>query len=192
MKHIPPLLIALGFAAAPAIHAQHVGGVGAVVDYYHLQATDQHFAGIGARASLALSPNVQLEADLAYDFSQAFTEGFTDPISGSIVLQQSNVRVVHGLIGPKFETGGAVRLFVTMKGGFNTFHFDPRPATFATFRSSVQNLRTRDVNGVVYPGGGIEAFLGPVALRVDVGDEIYFADGAHHNLRVSVGPAISF
>jgi len=45
---------------------------------------------------------------------------------------------------------------------------------------------------VFYPGGGAEAFLGPIGFRLDVGDEIYFNDRAHHNLRVTVGPTIRF
>jgi hypothetical protein len=48
------------------------------------------------------------------------------------------------------------------------------------------------VVGAVYPGGGIEAYLGPIGLRIDVGDEIYFQSGAHNNLRLTFGPSIRF
>jgi hypothetical protein len=48
------------------------------------------------------------------------------------------------------------------------------------------------VNAVLYPGGGLEGFLGPLGLRFDVGDEIYFNGGAHHALRVAFGPVIRF
>ncbi len=48
------------------------------------------------------------------------------------------------------------------------------------------------MNAVFYPGGGIEAYLGPVGLRLDVGDEIYFRGGAHNNLRVTFGPHMRF
>ena len=34
--------------------------------------------------------------------------------------------------------------------------------------------------------------LGPIGFRLDVGDEIYFNDSAHHNLRVTFGPTIRF
>ena len=44
----------------------------------------------------------------------------------------------------------------------------------------------------VFPGGGIEGFWGPIGLRLDVGDEIYMADGANNNLRVTFGPTIRF
>src|SRR5262249_22471533 len=136
--------------------------------------------------------HVQLEAEMAYDFSQTFTEGFTNTGTGAITVSRSTVRVLHGLFGPKFQMGGPVRLFITIKGGFNDIRFDDRPATFGTFTSSVQGLRTNNVNGVLYPGGGVEGFLGPIGLRLDIGDEIYWASGSHHNLRITFGPTIRF
>jgi hypothetical protein len=45
---------------------------------------------------------------------------------------------------------------------------------------------------VLYPGGGVEFFLGPIGIRMEVGDEIYFNDGAHNNLRATFGPQIRF
>ena len=72
------------------------------------------------------------------------------------------------------------------------FRFDPRPATFATFTSSVTDLRASDVDGALYPGAGVEGFIGPLGLRLDVGDEIYFNGGAHNDLRVTFGPSIRF
>jgi len=48
------------------------------------------------------------------------------------------------------------------------------------------------VNGVFYPGGGLEGHLGPVGLRWDIGDEMYFNSGTHHNLRMAFGPYIRF
>jgi hypothetical protein len=192
MKRIALLVALLGFGLVPAAHAQDHGEVGAFADYFHLQQTDSNFAGLGGRLSFNVIRHVQLEAEMGYDFNQVFTEGFTDPVSGSVTLQRSNLRVLHGLFGPKVQTGGPVRLFLTVKGGFDNFRFDNRPATFGTFASSVQDLRSNNVNGVLYPGGGVEALWGPIGLRLDVGDEIYFVNGAHHNLRVSVGPTIRF
>ncbi len=46
--------------------------------------------------------------------------------------------------------------------------------------------------GTLYPGGGIEGHIGPIGLRLDVGDEIYFNNGTHNNLRASFGPYIRF
>jgi hypothetical protein len=42
------------------------------------------------------------------------------------------------------------------------------------------------------PCGGLEGRIGPVGLRLDVGDEIYFNGGTHHNFRASFGPYIRF
>ena len=65
-------------------------------------------------------------------------------------------------------------------------------ANFTTFTSSVEGLRGDNVNGLLYPGGGMEAHLGPLGLRFDVGDEIYFNNGAHHGLRLTFDPIIRF
>jgi hypothetical protein len=178
---------------APLASAQEHGQVGVFADYVRLGKTETNFAGLGGRLAFNANRYVGLEAEMGYDFNQAFTEGFTDPVSGSVTLRRSNLRILHGLFGPTLQTGhGPIRAFITVKGGFMNFRFDPRPATFDTFASSVQDLRASNVNAVLYPGGGLEGHLGPIGLRFDVGDEIYFNSGAHHNLRVAFGPMIRF
>ena len=37
-----------------------------------------------------------------------------------------------------------------------------------------------------------EGTVGPIGLRLDVGDEMYFNNGTHHNLKVMFGPYIRF
>jgi hypothetical protein len=183
-------LVAPGVFAqgTPTLHESDHAEAGIYGEYYRWDQTSTNLAGLGARLSFNVSPRVQLEAEMGYDFDQVFNEGFSN---GSI--QRTNARKLDGLFGPKFETNrGPVRLFLTVKGGGTSFGFDPRPATFSTFASTVDNLRFSNVNGVVYPGGGAEAFLGPIGLRVDVGDEVYFASGAHNNLRLTFGPTIRF
>ena len=192
MKRIALLIVLSGVSIAPAAHAQNHGEVGAFVDYFRLHETGSNFAGLGGRAAFNIVPNVQIEAEMAYDFNQVFTENFTDTGTGAVTVQRSNMRVLHGMFGPKLQTSGPVRVFVTVKGGFTDFRFDPRPATFSTFTSSVDNLRADNVNATLYPGGGVEAFLGPIGLRIDVGDEIIFAHGASHNWKVTFGPQIRF
>ena len=81
---------------------------------------------------------------------------------------------------------------MTLKGGFLNTRIDPAPATLGTFASSVADLRAKDVMGAVYPAGGLEGHLGPIGLRLEAGDEIYFNNGAHNNLRVSFGPYLRF
>jgi hypothetical protein len=130
---------------------------------------------------------------MSYDFGQTFTEGFTDPGTGSVTFSRTNLRILHGEFGPRVNMGHhAIQPFVTLKGGFVNFRFDNAPATFGTLFSSVNGLRTNDVDGVLYPGGGLQAHLGPVGLRLDVGDEIYFNHGTHNNLRVAFGPVFRF
>jgi len=187
------LMLILAPAIVPVASAQEHGQAGVFADYVRLGRTDSNFAGLGGRLAVNASRHIALEGELSYDFNQVFTEGFTDPISGTVTLQRSNLRILHGLFGPTLQTGhGPIRAFLTVKGGFMNFRFDPRPATFDTFGSSVTDLRASNVNAVLYPGGGLEGHLGPIGLRLDVGDEIYFNNGARHNLRVAFGPMIRF
>ncbi len=191
MKSIAFLVAVAAIIFAPLGHAQDHGEVGGFVDYLKLQQTGSNFVGLGGRAAFNVTPNVQIEGEMAYDFSRAFTENFNNG-TGSITTQTSNIKVLDGLFGPKLQTKGPVRVFVTVKGGFTNFRFDPRPASFSTFSSSVDNLRANNVSGTLYPGGGVEAFLGPIGLRVDVGDDIIFANGARQNWKVTFGPTFRF
>jgi hypothetical protein len=38
----------------------------------------------------------------------------------------------------------------------------------------------------------MEAFAGPIGLRSEIGDDIYFNGGAHNDMRVTVGPQLRF
>jgi hypothetical protein len=58
--------------------------------------------------------------------------------------------------------------------------------------SNVQSLREKNVTGSFYPGGGLEGHIGPIGLRLDVGDEMYFNQGTHHNFRATFGPYVRF
>ena len=72
------------------------------------------------------------------------------------------------------------------------FRFDPRPATFSDFTSSVADLRTNDVK-VFSTRAALRLLSDPLGLRLGgAGDEIYFSSGAHNNLRVTFGPVIRF
>jgi hypothetical protein len=191
MKRIAFLIMVTFIGFVSSAHAQDHAEVGAFAEYFKLNQTGSNFAGIGGRAAVNVAKYVQIEAEMSYDFNQVFTEGFTDS-TGTVTTQGSNIKVLHGLIGPKIQTSGPVRVFATVKGGAVDFRFDPRPASFNNFTSSVEDIRASNVNGVLYPGGGVEAFLGPFGLRAEVGDEIIFANGAHHNWKVSFGPQIRF
>ena len=194
MKRILYTLIALSLfspiVAAQGYSASHAE-FGVYADYFRLNQTETNLGGIGARLSVNANPYLQLEAQMAYDFSQGFTEGFTSS-GGTLVVQRSSLRLLHGSFGPKLQTSGPVRFFVTAKGGFDDFGFSNAPATLGTFTGTVSRLRADNVNAVFYPGGGVETFLGPIGLRLDVGDEMYFNHGAHHNLSVTFCPTIRF
>jgi hypothetical protein len=192
MKRIAFLVFIIAFGFLPVAHAQNHAEVGAFVDYFRLGETGSNFVGVGGRAGFNIVRNVQIEAEMAYDFNRVFTEGFSDTTGGTVTTTNSDIRVLHGLFGPKFQTSGPVRVFVTVKGGFTNFRFDPVPASFSTFTSSVNNLRVNNVDAALYPGGGVEAFLGPIGLRLEVGDEIIFANGAHNNWKVTFGPQLRF
>jgi hypothetical protein len=192
MKRLACFFVFLCFVAPCVIAQDHVE-VGAFADYFRLNDTSTNFGGLGGRASVNIWPMVQLEAEMSYDFDQTFVSGFTSSGTGSVTVDRAGVHVLHGLFGPKLQTNkGPVRLFVTAKGGFVNFMVDSGAVTPGTFANGVENLSTNNVDAVFYPGGGAEAFWGPIGLRVDVGDEIYFNNGARNNLRVTFGPTIRF
>lgn len=186
---IPALLVAAW--VAPAALAQHVE-VGAYGDYLHISQTDTNMAGLGGRVGFNILPAVIFEGQMTYDFNQTFSEGFTNTSGGTVGFANSGIKVLSGLFGPKLQTHGPVKVFFTVKGGFINFQLSGVPGSFSTFSSSVQNLRGSNVDGLLYPGAGLEASLGPVGLRLDVGDDIYFTNRAYHNFTVQFGPVIHF
>jgi hypothetical protein len=53
-------------------------------------------------------------------------------------------------------------------------------------------VTTGNTSAAIYPGLGVEGFAGPIGLRLEAGDEIYFKNGTHNNVRVTFGPTIRF
>jgi len=192
MRRFALLVLVAGLGFAPVMRAQDHAEVGAFVDYFRLGETSTNFVGLGGRAAVNVVKHVQVEAEMSYDFNKVFTEGFTNTSGGAVTTANSNIRVLHGLFGPKFQTSGLVRFFVTVKGGYTNFRFDPAPASFSTFSSDVSNLRANNVDAAFYPGAGVEAFLGPIGFRLEAGDEVIFVNGAHNNWRVTFGPQLRF
>jgi hypothetical protein len=187
------LMLCLGVLFVPGVRAQgdHIEA-GVFADYFRMSQTSNNYLGIGARAGLSLFPHVKLEGEMAYDFNQGFGE-VTTGTGGTIVVQNANIHVLHGLFGPKVEFGhGLIRPFVVVKGGFDKFFVNSCPTSFSCVASQIADLRASSVNGAFYPGGGLEGHLGPVGLRLEAGDEMYFNHGTHHNLRMAFGPYIRF
>ncbi len=176
------------FIFAQALKSDHVE-VGVFADYFRVDRTDPslNYAGVGGRLAFNLRPSAQIEAEMAYDFDRSYNNPFND---GSIVPSQTHI--LHGLFGPKFQTGsGPFRFFVTGKVGVISFTTNTQTAP-AGFKSALGALGNGDAKFAVYPGGGVEGFMRPVGLRLEVGDDIYFDNGARNNLRVSFGPTIRF
>ena len=190
MKRVALLLFLSGWLV-PLASAQDHFQVGAYGDYFRITQTDTNMAGLGGRAGVKVFSHVMLEGEMSYDFEQAFTEVCTG--CTTVTVAPSNLKVLHGLAGFKFEgSHHAIRPFLLVKGGFINFQLNPKPATFGTFASSVDNLRANNVSGVAYPAVGVEGHLGPVGLRLEAGDEMYFAGKTHHNARVAFGPFLRF
>jgi len=194
MKRCLGLFIMSLFFAAPMVlaqdHSEHVE-VGAFADYFRLSdaSPTRNFVGLGGRVAFAIRPSVQLEAEMAYDFKRSYSNTFTNGVTTELVNTQ--FRTLHGFFGPKLQTGsGPFRLFVTGKVGFDNFSINNQNATTG-FVNTV-GLTNGTTSFAVYPGGGFEAFAGPIGVRAEIGDDIYFNGGAHNNLRVTFGPQLRF
>ena len=81
------------------------GEVGAFADYMNLSATDPHinFIGIGGRAAFNVHHNVQIEAEMSYDFKRGFASTFSDGVTTELVNTQGPS--TDWTFGPKFMTG---------------------------------------------------------------------------------------
>lgn len=191
MKRLALLLFFAGWLV-PLASAQDHFQVGAYADYFRLSQTDTNMAGLGGRVGFKVASHVMFEGEMSYDFDQAFTERCLST-GCTVTVANSDLKILHGLGGFKIIGGHhAIRPFLVLKGGFVNFQLNPRPASFSGFVTSVENLRTNNVSGVFYPGVGVEGHLGPIGLRLEAGDEMYFAGGTHHNARVAFGPFIRF
>ncbi|MGO8796550.1 MAG: hypothetical protein ACLQLC_17145 [Candidatus Sulfotelmatobacter sp.] len=185
--------VAALMAAAPGAFAQdsdHVE-IGAFADYFRF--TDapkaENFVGLGGRAAFAVHPDIQIEAEMAYDFNRNYTNTFSNGITSQDVT--TKFRTLHGFFGPKFQTGsGPVRFFITGKVGFDNFSVNNQSAP--TGFVNMVGLTNGKTDFAVYPGGGIEAFAGFIGIRAEVGDDIFFDNGAHNNLSVTLGPQFRF
>jgi hypothetical protein len=177
--------------AAPALSAQDSGEVGVFAEYfrYSYAPTPDNFFGVGGRAAFNVSHSVQIEGEIAYDFQRNYTSTYGNTVTSTTVT--SHLRTLHGFFGPKFQTGGgAVRFFATGKVGFDNFSYSAANAPTG-FSNSV-GLDSGTTAFALYPAAGVEAFAGPIGVRVEAGDDIFFVNGAHNNLRVSLGPQFRF
>lgn len=168
--------------------------VGIFLDSLDISQTSTNNLGLGARVGFRVHRNVMLEGELAYDYGLNFNEAYSNVITGDIVaIEHTSIGVTHGLFGPTLVRGGGhLHPFATFKVGFIDFRLSSSLLPYIDIVSPILNLRTSSLNAALYPGAGIEATLGPVGLRLEAGDEIYFNQGGHNNLRITFGPVIRF
>jgi hypothetical protein len=174
--------------------AQSRAEAGLMLDYLGVSQTNTPNLGLGARFGYRVHRNVMLEGELAYEYGVNFRELYIDVANGKVAaIERTSIGVTDGLFGPMLQPShGHFRPFVTLKGGFVDFRLSPSLLPYSTEVSTILGLRTSNVNAALYPGGGAEASLGPVGLRLEAGDAIYFNRGAHNNLRITFGPIFRF
>lgn len=167
---------------------------GLLIDYLNVSQTQTDNFGLGGRLGYRIRHNLMAEGELTYDYGVNFQEAYTNVSNGDITaIERTSIGVTEGLFGPKLEPARShFRPFATLKGGFIDFRLSPSLIPYAGLTSSVLGIRTSSLNAALYPGGGAEATLGPLGLRLEFGDLIYFNNGAHNNLRITFGPIVRF
>ena len=187
------VLAAIALLGPPLLSAQKRMEAGVFLDYLGISQTKTSNFGLGARFGYRLDRNIMLEGELAYDYGVNFDEAYVNLVTGNVsAIERTSVGVTHFFVGPKFQPHGRLRPFATIKAGFTDFRLSPSLLPFSNVVSAILGLRTSNLNPAIYPGGGMEAAIGPVGLRLEFGDEIYFNSGAHNNLRFTFGPILRF
>ena len=187
------LMAAPCWLAAQESHGDYDhGSVGIFADYFRFSpgVSTTNFVGFGARAGFNASRHVQIEGEMNYDFQRNFTSTFNNGVSTSFVT--TKLRPLTGFFGPKFQTPGPFKFFVTGKVGFINFTRTNDNVTPGTVGNAISGVGGPGTHFAVYPGAGFEGFWGPFGLRLEAGDEVYFSNGTFNNLRVTFGPQIRF
>lgn len=175
-------------------HAQKRVEAGLILDYLSVSQTQTNNFGVGGRLGYRVNRNVIVEGELAYDYGVNFQEAYSNIANGNVTaIERTSIGVTQGLFGPKLQLAhGHLYPFVTLKGGFIDFRLSPSLIPYNSVVSTVLGIRTSNLNAALYPAGGAEAALGPLGLRLEFGDLIYFNDGEHNNLRITFGPILRF
>lgn len=190
------LLLVCVVALAPYAKAQDEDGklqAGVFADYFRSGATGTNMFGLGARVGYNFWTQTALEADGAFDFNRGFTNAFTEN-GGSTSFITSGVHNFHAFVGPRYTLfqRGPIHPFVDLKIGFINYSFNNVITGATSVSKSIQGILNDNTNPALLAGGGLEGFVGPVGLRFDVADEIYFNRGPQQGLRVTFGPYIRF
>jgi hypothetical protein len=194
-RKFAPIVIALLLCGnSPRLLAQERVEAGIFLDYLGVSQTDTSNFGVGGRFGYRIHRKVMMEGELAYDYGINFHEAYRNITNGDITaIERTSIGVTHGLFGPTLlPAKGRFRPFVTLKGGFMDFRLSPSLLPLNTVESTLLGIRASSLNVAMYPAGGVEASLGPVGLRFELGDDIYFNNGPHNNLRITFGPILRF
>jgi hypothetical protein len=190
------LAIALSLCATCSqLFAQKRAEAGVFLDYVGISQTNTDNFGLGGRFGYRIHPKITLEGEAAYDYGINFHETFRNLSNGNIAaIENTSVGVTHGLFGLKLQPAKerGFHPFITLKAGFIDFRFSPSLLPLPSAVSTLLGLRTSNLNPALYPAGGIEPSLGPLGLRLEFGNDIYFNKGAHNNLRITFGPIFRF
>jgi len=192
MKRVALLAALTALIALPgAVFAQNENHVevGGFAQYYRFDqggSSQINFVGLGGRAGFYVNPWTSIEGELSYDFERNQTNFFNNGATTSFATTRT--RPLHGLFGPKFDFGsGKANIFATGKVGFVNF-----ASSDQSVAQAFGNVDAGATRFALYPGVGVEGFLGHFGLRAEVGDEIYFSGGARNNLKISLGPHFRF
>jgi hypothetical protein len=194
-RNVAPIVIALLLCgSSPRLSAQQRVEAGVFLDFLSISQTSTNNFGLGGRLGYRIHRKIMMEGELAYDYGINFHEAYRNITNGNITaIASTSIGVTHGLFGPTLQPAkGRLRPFVTLKGGFIDFRLSPSLLPLTTFESTLLGLRTSSLNATIYPGAGVEASLGPLGLRFEMGDDIYFNNGPHNNLRITFGPILRF
>jgi len=193
MRRLATFILIMLLTRATSFAQKHIEA-GLFIDYLGISETGTNNFGLGGRFGYRIQHNVMLEGELAYDYGINFDETYRNITTGNIsAIERTSIGVTHGLIGPKFQPrGGGFHPFVTLKAGFMDFRLSPSLLPYSDVTSAIFGLRTSNLNAALYPAAGFEAALGPIGLRLEAGDELYFNSGAHNNLRITFGPILRF
>jgi hypothetical protein len=176
------------------LYAQKRVEAGLLLEYLAVSQTKTNNFGVGGRLGYRIHRNVMVEGELAYGYGINFQEVYRNVTNGDLTaIERTSIGVTDGLFGPMLQPAhGHLRPFVTLKGGFIDFRLSPSLIPYSSVVSTALGIRTSRVNAALYPGVGAEASLGPVGLRLEFGDAIYFNGGEHNNLRITFGPILRF
>lgn len=175
-------------------YAQSRVEAGVLLEYLGVSQTNTDNVGLGGRFSYRVHRQMTLEGEFTYGYGVNFDEVYRDIANRDIkAIERASIGVTDGLFGPVLEPAhGHLHPFVTLKAGFVDFRLSPSLLPYSGVVSSILGLRTSSVSAALYPAGGLEPSLGPIGLRLEFGDAMYFNDGAHNNLRITFGPIIRF